>query len=42
MLAKAVDTLPDGADFFTNQWDGFRAIVFHGGTGVHQSRDLRP
>src|SRR4249920_1105790 len=44
MLAKAVDTLPDGADFlYEPKWDGFRAIVFRGTDEVFiQSRDLRP
>ncbi|HUK34644.1 MAG TPA: ATP-dependent DNA ligase [Vicinamibacterales bacterium] len=44
MLAKAVDTLPDGQEFlYEPKWDGFRAIVFRGAPGLFiQSRDLRP
>src|SRR6266550_3235253 len=44
MLAKAVDALPEGADFlYEPKWDGFRAIVFRGSPGLLiQSRDLRP
>ena len=44
MLAKAVDTLPEGPDFlYEPKWDGFRAIVFRGTDEVFiQSRDLRP
>ncbi len=44
MLAKAVDTLPEGAGFlYEPKWDGFRAIVFRGSPGLLiQSRDLRP
>jgi ATP-dependent DNA ligase len=44
MLAKLADVLPasDGA-LFEPKWDGFRAIVFRGGSEVFiQSRDLRP
>ena len=44
MLAKIADELPQGEGFlFEPKWDGFRAIVFRRGDGVHiQSRDLRP
>ncbi len=44
MLAKLADELPGGPDFlFEPKWDGFRAIVFRGGSDVFiQSRDLRP
>jgi ATP-dependent DNA ligase len=44
MLAKAVDALPEGAQFlYEPKWDGFRAIVFRGSPGLLiQSRDLRP
>src|ERR1041384_5463059 len=44
MLAKAVDTLPQGADFlYEPKWDGLRAIVFRSADEVFiQSRDLRP
>ena len=47
MLAKAVDTLPDGDFLYEPKWDGFRAIVFRGTDGDKaevfiQSRDLRP
>jgi ATP-dependent DNA ligase len=44
MLAKLIDQLPDGEGFlFEPKWDGFRAIVFRGGSDVFiQSRDLRP
>src|SRR3954471_21539426 len=44
MLAKAVDTLPEGGEFlYEPKWDGFRAIVFRGSPGLLiQSRDLRP
>jgi ATP-dependent DNA ligase len=44
MLAKLADTLPIGPDFlYEPKWDGFRAIVFRGGSDVFiQSRDLRP
>ena len=41
MLAKLADELPDdGNALFEPKWDGFRAIVFRGGTEVFiQSRD---
>ncbi|HEV8698966.1 MAG TPA: ATP-dependent DNA ligase [Candidatus Limnocylindrales bacterium] len=44
MLAKAVDSLPDGDGWlFEPKWDGFRAIVFRDGDDVYtQSRDLKP
>ncbi|HEV8696612.1 MAG TPA: ATP-dependent DNA ligase [Candidatus Limnocylindrales bacterium] len=44
MLAKAVDSLPDGDGWlFEPKWDGFRAIVFRDGDEVYtQSRDLKP
>jgi ATP-dependent DNA ligase len=44
MLAKLADALPDTGSFlFEPKWDGFRAIVFRGGSDVFiQSRDLRP
>ncbi len=44
MLAKAVDTIPDGPGLlFEPKWDGFRAIVFRGASELLiQSRDLRP
>jgi ATP-dependent DNA ligase len=44
MLAKLADALPTGGPFlFEPKWDGFRAIVFRGGSDVFiQSRDLRP
>ena len=45
MLAKAVDSIPDGRDFlYEPKWDGFRAVVFRdSSSGVFiQSRDLRP
>jgi ATP-dependent DNA ligase len=44
MLAKLADSLPHGDSFlYEPKWDGFRAIVFRGGTDVFiQSRDLRP
>ena len=44
MLAKLADELPEGpAVFYEPKWDGFRAIVFRGGSDVFiQSRDLRP
>jgi ATP-dependent DNA ligase len=44
MLAKLADVLPDSGSFlFEPKWDGFRAIVFRGGSDVFiQSRDLRP
>jgi len=44
MLAKLEETLPDEGNFlFEPKWDGFRAIVFRGGSDVYiQSRDLKP
>ena len=44
MLAKAVDSLPDGDGWlYEPKWDGFRAIVFRDGDEVYtQSRDLKP
>ena len=45
MLAKLADELPpEGAFLYEPKWDGFRAIVFRGGSAdvLIQSRDLRP
>jgi ATP-dependent DNA ligase len=43
MLAKLADTLPIGPFLYEPKWDGFRAIVFRGGSDLFiQSRDLRP
>lgn len=44
MLAKLAGELPSGGAFlYEPKWDGFRAIVFRGGSDVFiQSRDLRP
>jgi ATP-dependent DNA ligase len=43
MLAKLADDLPVGPYLYEPKWDGFRAIVFRGGSEVFiQSRDLRP
>ena len=44
MLAKVADELPTADGFlYEPKWDGFRAIVFRGGSDVFiQSRDLRP
>ena len=44
MLAKLADDLPVGDGLlYEPKWDGFRAIVFRGGSGAYiQSRDLRP
>src|SRR5216110_1593045 len=44
MLAKLAEALPEaGAFLFEPKWDGFRAIVFRGGSDVYiQSRDLKP
>jgi ATP-dependent DNA ligase len=44
MLAKLADELPAGGRFlYEPKWDGFRAIVFRGGSKVFiQSRDMRP
>jgi ATP-dependent DNA ligase len=43
MLAKLTDDLPTGDFLYEPKWDGFRAIVFRGGSDVFiQSRDLKP
>jgi ATP-dependent DNA ligase len=44
MLAKLVEELPAPGPFlYEPKWDGFRAIVFRGGSELYiQSRDLRP
>ena len=43
MLAKLAEELPAGAFLYEPKWDGFRALVFRGGSEVLiQSRDLRP
>jgi len=44
MLAKLADELPEAGPFlYEPKWDGFRAIVFRGGSELYiQSRDLRP
>jgi ATP-dependent DNA ligase len=44
MLAKLADELPPaGSYLYEPKWDGFRAIVFRGASGVYlQSRDSRP
>jgi ATP-dependent DNA ligase len=43
MLAKLADELPTGAFLYEPKWDGFRAVVFRGGSELLiQSRDLRP
>jgi ATP-dependent DNA ligase len=44
MLAKLTEELPASEGLlYEPKWDGFRAIVFRGGTDVFiQSRDLRP
>src|SRR5437762_7490870 len=44
MLAKVADDIPEAGDYlYEPKWDGFRAIVFRGGSDVYiQSRDLRP
>jgi ATP-dependent DNA ligase len=44
MLAKIATELPAGEGvLYEPKWDGFRAIVFRGETGVYiQSRELRP
>jgi ATP-dependent DNA ligase len=44
MLAKLADELPQSGGFlYEPKWDGFRAIIFRGGSEVFiQSRDLRP
>ena len=44
MLAKLAETLPaDGPYLYEPKWDGFRALVFRGGSDLLiQSRDLKP
>jgi ATP-dependent DNA ligase len=44
MLAKLADEVPPAGDYlFEPKWDGFRALVFHGGSELFiQSRDSRP
>ena len=44
MLAKLADELPREGDYlYEPKWDGFRALVFHGGSELFiQSRDSRP
>src|SRR5688500_6559195 len=44
MLARRTEELPVSADLlYEPKWDGFRAIVYRGGSDVFiQSRDLRP
>ncbi len=44
MLATLAEAIPpEGAFLYEPKWDGFRAIVFRGGSDVYiQSRDLRP
>jgi len=43
MLAKPVDTIPDGDYVFEPKWDGFRSIVFRDGGEVEiGSRNERP
>ena len=43
MLAKLAEAIPVGPFLYEPKWDGFRAIVFRGGSEVFiQSRDLRP
>src|SRR5688572_17578132 len=44
MLAKLTEELPVGGGFlYEPKWDGFRALVFRGGSEVFiQSRDSRP
>src|SRR5258708_13998345 len=44
MLAKLADQLPPGGEIlYEPKWDGFRALLFHGGTELFiQSRDSRP
>jgi ATP-dependent DNA ligase len=43
MLAKAVDSLPEGDLLFEPKWDGFRCIVFRDGDEVELgSRNERP
>ena len=44
MLATLADSLPaDGEFLFEPKWDGFRAIVYRGGSELYiQSRELKP
>jgi len=43
MLAKLAEAIPVGPFLYEPKWDGFRTIVFRGGSEVFiQSRDLRP
>src|SRR5262252_9902646 len=44
MLAKAIDTIPEGDFLYEPKWDGFRAIVFRDSADgvLIQSRDLKP
>jgi ATP-dependent DNA ligase len=44
MLAKLAEEIPPAGDYlFEPKWDGFRALVFHGGDELFiQSRDSRP
>jgi len=43
MLAKLADEVPEGDYLYEPKWDGFRALVFHGGAELFiQSRDSRP
>jgi ATP-dependent DNA ligase len=43
MLAKLANELPAGDYIFEPKWDGFRALIFAGGSRLLiQSRDLRP
>jgi ATP-dependent DNA ligase len=43
MLARLADELPIGEFLYEPKWDGFRAIMFRGGSEAFiQSRDLRP
>jgi len=43
MLAKLADDVPAGDYLYEPKWDGFRALVFHGGSELFiQSRDSRP
>jgi ATP-dependent DNA ligase len=43
MLAKLAGDVPAGDYLYEPKWDGFRAIVFHGGSELFiQSRDSRP
>jgi ATP-dependent DNA ligase len=43
MLAKVMDAIPGGSYLYEPKWDGFRAIVFRGESGLYmQSRDLKP